>query len=276
MKQSKVRNFEKNENQFFAECKNWFIEYVDSFINDDVDYVKNITLKKEHTLNVCSNIKDIGLSLKLNASELCIAEVIALFHDLGRFEQYRNYRTFSDSKSVNHAELGVDILERNGILDSLNEAVRELILKAVKYHNHALVPKNETIETVFFAQLIRDADKLDIYRIVTEYYRERGKGIRNKTIELDLADKIDISDKVSEQVLNKCIVDIKNIRTLNDFKLLQMSWVFDVNFLYSFNAIKTKNYLNQICDSLPQTKLTAAISEVVFLHLNECCGKIKI
>ena len=246
--------------------KEWFYKYVSSFKNEDAELVKNIILKEEHTIQVCKNIRAIGKSLKLRPNDLHIANIIALFHDIGRFEQYKMYRTFSDAKSVNHAELGVEILQKHKVLDNLHKYTKNLILKAISYHNRASLPKNETEECVFFTKLIRDADKLDIFRVVTEYYAGLDIGIRNKSIELDLPNTPGVSEKVQTQLLNKSIVNIKDIQTFNDFKLLQMGWIFDINFLHTFHSIKSKNYLEKISKTLPETKVTNEIFEVIYAH----------
>ena len=87
--------------------KAWFDEYRHRFDSDDSTLQENIDLKAEHTRRVCEAIRDIGRSLCLSEEDLCLAEACGLLHDIGRFEQYRQYRTFADYKSQNHATLGV-------------------------------------------------------------------------------------------------------------------------------------------------------------------------
>jgi hypothetical protein len=48
--------------------------------------------------------------------------------------------------------------------------------------------------------------------------------------------------------------------TLNDFKLLQISWVFDLNFGPTFRAVHDRRYIEKIAANLPRTQ---EISEVV-------------
>ena len=98
-----------------AHLKDWFSNYVQTFKHGDKDLQKNIILKEKHTTQVCKEILNIGEQLKLNDDELRLSEVIALFHDVGRFEQYTRYKTFVDRKSANHAELGIKILTKNKV-----------------------------------------------------------------------------------------------------------------------------------------------------------------
>ncbi len=253
------------------EIKKWFFDYVQSFKNDDMQLLDNIRLKEKHTVQVCKEIIEIGNSLGLRQNELYMAKIIALLHDIGRFEQYKIYRTFADNKSVNHAELGVEILRKNRVLDTLKYRSKDLILKSVKYHNQAFLPGNETDECMFFTKLIRDADKLDIYRVVTEYYMEKLNSKQNKTIELDLPNTPDISANVCESLLNKKIVNFNDIKNLNDFKLLQIGWIFDINFSATFNNVKSRRYLEIISKTLPNTEQIKDIFNVIYLHLNNNC-----
>jgi hypothetical protein len=88
---------------------------------------------------------------------------------------------------------------------------------------------------------------------VTDYYhRENGK--RNGAIELDLPDSPGFSEEVYQDLMNKRIVNIGHVKNLNDFKLLQISWIFDINFDITRKAIKSRRYLEVIRDVLPKSK----------------------
>jgi hypothetical protein len=53
---------------------------------------------------------------------------------------------------------------------------------------------------------------------------------------------------------------MKDLKTLNDFKLLQISWVFDINFIPSFRAIEKNNFIDMIEETLPKVKeITGAV-----------------
>lgn len=235
------------------DLKNWFSDYVREFKQGDKDFRRNIVLKEEHTYRVCNEILALGEQLGLNRSEQRFAEVIALFHDIGRFEQYARYHTFVDRKSENHAELGVKILRRHGVLDQLAESARRLIYRTIRYHNRAALPPEETDRCLFFTKLLRDADKLDIWKVVTDYYH-RKDGRRNGALELDLPDTPGISDEVHQDLINEeRIVDVHHISNLNDFKLLQMGWIFDINFRPTLHSIRSRRYLEMIRIVLPNS-----------------------
>jgi HD domain. len=251
-----------------AALKNWFAGYVQSFKTGDDDLRQNIALKEEHTGLVCREILGIGEKLGLRDEDLWLAEVIALFHDIGRFEQYANFRTFVDRQSVNHAEHGVKILRESGILDNLDESARKLILCAILYHNRVTLPQEETKECLFFTRLLRDADKLDIWRVVTDYYRQKN-GKRNGAIELGLPDTSGISDDVYRYLMEGRIVDFTHLKNLNDFKLLQVGWIYDINFAPTFQSIQKRGYMKMIRDALPASEETEKIFSRVQSYLDE-------
>lgn len=259
-----LRNITKKD---VNDLKEWFDNYVYTFKTGDKNQRENIALKEEHTRRVRKEILDIGKELELDEHALCLAETIALFHDIGRFEQYARYQTFVDSRSVDHALLGVKILEDNTVLRSLDKPVQDLILRTIRYHNRATLPREETETCLFFAKLLRDADKLDIWRVVTDHYHQE-KDKRNDAIEYGLPDTPVISEEVYYDLMNKKIVDITHVRNLNDFKLLQIGWVFDINFSSTLQRVKTRHYLDMIRDVLPKTKKIKDIFAVAQSFLN--------
>lgn len=261
-KEMLIKVSEKN----VADLKNWFTNYVQTFRTGDSNQQQNITLKEEHTLRVCQEIVDIGNQLKLSKNELYLSVIIALLHDIGRFEQYNRYQTFLDSQSVNHAELGINILEKSNILANFDKQVKSIIFRTIRYHNRAKLPQKETKNCLFFAKLLRDADKLDILKVVTDYYHQKNRK-RNGAIELGLPDTPDISDEVYYDLISEKIVDIKHVKNLNDFKLLQVGWVFDVNFSPTLQRIKTRRYVEMIRDVLPECQKTEDIFTVVHSYL---------
>jgi putative nucleotidyltransferase with HDIG domain len=243
--------------------KNWFYLYVRSFHSKDPEFQKNIDLKEQHTKRVCKETFEIGRDLGLDDADLRVGEITALFHDVGRFEQYRQFRTFSDRLSVNHAEFGVNILKQERVLDRLPDPVKNLILKVIANHNRAQLPMEEDEKCLFFSRLLRDADKLDIWRVVTEYYQQKEAGGKNEAIELDLPDTPGISRKVFENMRRGMPVLFDDMQNLNDFKLLQAGWVYDVNFAPTLSRLKDRGYLKRLQRTLPDTGEIQSIFKVL-------------
>ena len=259
------------DNETLDHLASWFSGYVQTFEKNDPEMERNILLKIEHTFRVCGEIRALGRSLGFAAADLRTAEAAALLHDVGRFPQYSRYRTFSDRRSCDHAALSVSVLRDEGVLDGIHPGERELILRAVSYHNRAFIPEEEEDDRcIFFSKLLRDADKLDVWALLLEYYRLRdGEGRRNEALELDLPDGPGISEEVCRSLLAGEIVKVKDLRAQNDFKLLQASWIFDLNFRPALVAVRDRAYLKRTREHLPRSEEVNRIFELLGSRLEE-------
>lgn len=235
--------------------RSWFSDYSGGFYSGNHDPVidKNIRLKEEHTLRVCENIVLIGQSLNLDRNKLYLALAAALFHDVGRFTQFKTYKTFDDTRSENHALIGIKVLEETGVLSRLPETEQSLIIKAVKYHNLPRLPDNESGDCLLFSGLVRDADKLDIWNVFIKYNEERDVS-PNPSLYLALPDVPEYSESFIDDILNNRVSENRDFKTFNDMKLFQLSWVFDINFPFTFLCIEKRNYLEKLISSLPATE----------------------
>ncbi|MCK4662859.1 MAG: HD domain-containing protein [Bacteroidales bacterium] len=242
--------------------KTWFNNYVNSFKSDNPNYQQNIEIKIKHSKNVCNEILDIGKSINLNENDLYLAETLALFHDIGRFEQYDKYHTFSDKRSENHSIIGINVLRNSDILKNLRSSTSDMILRCILYHNRPELPSGETEKCLLFTKLLRDADKVDIFRVVTEYYTRKDK-TRNSSIELELPDNPNISDKIYKNIIDKNVIMMEDVENLNDFKLLQLGWIFDINFSRTYEIINHREYLPIIISSLPKSGKIVHINTII-------------
>ena len=256
------------DQETLLELKKWFADYVKTFQSDVPEDQLNIDLKEKHTRLVCEEIIDIGRSLALSDSDLRLAEVTALFHDVGRFEQYARYRSFLDIKTENHALLGIRIIQTNHVLDAIDEETSDLIFYAISNHNRACLTNNGSERQLFFTKLLRDADKLDIWRVVTEYYRD-DNGKQNGALELNLPDTPGISEGVYKDLMEGKIVKAEHLINLNDFKLLQIGWVFDLNFLKTLQLVRERKYIEKIYKVLPESDKVSKVYKTVLDYLEK-------
>jgi hypothetical protein len=233
--------------------RTWFSAFAREYARGDGDLRRNILMKQSHTNRVCREALAIGRSLGLTPAQLRTIEVIVLLHDVGRFEQYARHRTFSDAQSENHAKLTLAILRTRNVLDRFTPQVRSLVRRAIAYHNLPQIPPGvRDRDVLLFSRLMRDADKLDIWRLVIQYYNaEPGK--KNHAIAIGLPETPGISPEVYADLCAGRIVHSEHLRNLNDFKLLQMGWVFDVNFVPTLRMVKRRKYLEKLRAALPQT-----------------------
>jgi hypothetical protein len=245
-----------------TKIRGWWRSYVRRFNTGDADLRRNMRLKESHTRRVCREAQKIGRALHLPPDDLRLAEAIVLLHDVGRFDQYSRYRTFSDGKSENHALLGLRIIRRERVLNHLPGRESSILRSAIRYHNLALLPLIQDRRILFFSRLLRDADKLDIWRLVIDYYNAP-PGRKNHAISIGIPDTAGITPEVMEDLRALRIVASKNVRCLNDFKLLQLGWVFDVNFLPSFKAVRKRSYLERISEVLQRDEVAREAFNIV-------------
>lgn len=255
--------------QVVMDLRDWFTGYVRKFYREgDPDFQQNIHIKRDHTERVTEEIIYLGKQLGLNEDELNISEIIALFHDIGRFEQYERYQTFSDIRSEDHARLGIRILKEYDTLGMLDKETQKLILCAIEYHNRPFLPVRESEICHFYSRLIRDADKLDIWNVVTGYY-QRKDGHRNSALELELPDTPGISEEVYHSLINRQIVHSKHVKNINDIKLLQAGWIYDINFEPTFRCVRERGYLETLRKNLPDTEEILGIFKIMDAYMKE-------
>lgn len=240
--------------------KLWVSRYCRSFSFDDEEQQRNIALKELHTINVSANMLSIARAVLQNRNKEFIAEAIGLLHDIGRFPQYAQYRTFRDSHSVNHGRLGAEVLKEKNVLAALLPDEQELIADAVRFHNAYAIPEGLDPDKKFFLKMIRDADKLDIWRVFADYY-EKDPSERESAAGLGLPDRPGYSDTVVTCLAEKRLSRLSDLRTLNDFGIMQLTWVYDLNFPVSFRLASERGYIERIISILPQTgEIARAVS----------------
>jgi len=246
----------------------WFDKYAAGFYGDDEYVNANINLKQEHSKRTCKEMLYLAGELGLDEKGRRIAEAIALFHDIGRFEQFVRCRTYNDTRSLNHCLLGVEVLKKTGVLECLEREERELIEKAVEYHGVKELPGDLNGECLLFSKMIRDADKLDIFYVVTEYYRQYRDNPEDFKLEIEFPDEPGYSEEVLEEVLCGRRIDYGLPRTLNDIKLLQVAWVYDVNFAATLKRIRQRKFMEKIIEFLPRNEDIERVKEKILEYID--------
>lgn len=209
-------------------------------------YIKNYdetngrtTLKIEHIMRTAEMSRQIAEDLKLKQEDIKLATLIGLLHDIGRFEQIKRYDTFSDSKSINHGELGVEILFSN---DFIREFVEEdifdnIIRVAILNHNRNQIEDGLTEREKLHAKIIRDADKTDIMYVLTS------DKIR------DIWGKDSINDSILTPEIYREFIEDKEIQyhkkeTEADDVISHLAYLYDFNYPYGLQKIKEKGYID--------------------------------
>jgi len=230
----------------------WFDSYVEPYLDTDEEGAVNIRLKIEHTRKVCDDMALISAGESLSPEDSRIASAVALLHDVGRFPQYQRWRTFRDSDSDNHARLAIDVIREKKLLSNLDQQEQLLIEEAVRFHNLLEVPRQIHSPTRLFIKLIRDADKMDIWRLFSELLA-LPPYMRASAATLGFADLPDeVSNGCIKTLTGGSVVQLDSVSTLNDFKLLQISWVYDLNFQSSRRLVLERGHIPALAASLPE------------------------
>lgn len=235
--------------------KKWFGTFVSKFYQEgDIFLNENIRLKECHTHRVCKEMRQLATALQMSVPDAVLAEAIALLHDAGRFPQFQKYRTYKDTISENHCLMALKVIEEQQMLDVVAADEREVIIKAVEFHGALRIPDGLDERTVFFTKMIRDVDKIDIFTLLVENYTILASDPQNFKWEIEFPNTPQCNPKIVDAVLNGRLVDYRDLQTVADAKLLQLGWVYDINFDYSLRQLYDRGYLQSIIDLLPKKK----------------------
>lgn len=230
----------------------WFGAFTAPYLEEGPEHVGPVRLKIEHTHHVLSNARSIVDSEDFSPLVQRAALLAALYHDTGRFPQYRRWRTFSDPRSVNHALLGGRTLREAGALDDEPVEVRRLVLGAVVMHNRFRVPSGIPDDARTVTDVVRDADKLDIFRVMAPHLAPGAE--RDKVVVLHVEDAPGKwSPVIVADVLAGRVASYADLRYVNDFRLLLGTWVRDLRFPASRRMLAASGLVENILSALPDS-----------------------
>jgi putative nucleotidyltransferase with HDIG domain len=216
----------------------------------------HIVLKRDHSLRVHALAAKIVAGEGLGPAVPYLAA--ALVHDIGRFAQFERFGTYRDDMSVDHGDIGAQVLREGGFLAELGVSERECVMTAVRLHNKRELP--DGLDPLFrsVCEVVRDADKLDIVPVVLA--RMLPGGPRDDVVTLGLEDAPDRwSEGVFEVVAAGVSPAYSDMRFLNDFKLLLASWGPGLRHRASRRIFARRAYLDALFGSLPGTSRFAAL-----------------
>jgi predicted metal-dependent HD superfamily phosphohydrolase len=222
-----------------------FAGYVALYHNGDKEYDSHIQLKHEHTRRVCEEIRSLGESLGMNTEELDFVEVLGWLHDIGRFEQYDRYATFADAESENHARISLRVIQKLGLLKDLDQEKKEIIRQAILNHNLPRLPGINSPEVDFYSRLLRDADKLDIWRVSLEY------NIFHRIKTGSFPDTYKVPGDLLKCFEEERIIFLDQVDSFYDSILFRMSWIYDLSFPHTFRRVKERGILQGLAAKLP-------------------------
>lgn len=244
----------------------WFQAYADREIAVCPHDPAPLQLKLFHSMQVVDNARAICAGEHLPEERACL--LAALYHDVGRFAQYRQWKTFKDRDSVNHGLLSSTLLEECQVLRNEPELAEEVIA-AVRWHNAFRLP--EDVQANVAARVVRDADKLDILRVIDGHLASEGP--YEPTVILSLPDdRRGFSQKVLDCALRGEIASYTDLTCVNDFRLLLGTWVHGLNFATSRQMMARQGHVERLLAPLPEDIFGTA-KKALLASLTTCAGR---
>ena len=210
--------------------------------------------KLNHIIRVSENCVYIAKNIKLDENDILKAEICGLYHDIGRFSQLRDYKTLDDSKSVNHGIEGYNTIIKNNLLNSADKIEAETILNSVKFHNAISIPDNLNEQSVLFTNIVRDADKLDIFFMLNEAIVTNK--IQNDKSTVWNLDFKEANQVILDKILNNECASYSEVKSATDVCILQLGWIYDLNFYPTLQHIKDMKCIENINRIIPLNKKT--------------------
>lgn len=213
-------------------------------------YDKNndkVRLKIVHTFGVVKQATAIAKRMNLSQEDTELARLIALLHDIGRFEQLKRFDSFEPT-TMNHAAYGVELLFEEGMIRQFisEDTYDSVIRTAIAKHSDFALENITDERTYLHARLIRDADKLDNCRVKLQDALETFMDASAEEIGAQ-----EISPVIYDSVFqNRCILSEDRV-TKMDYWVSYIAYFFDINFAASFDIIAEHHYLKRIVERIP-------------------------
>lgn len=226
-----------------AHAKQEFEKYLDEYDRED----EQIRLKIVHTYGVVKYAGEIARRMDCSGEDVELAELIGLLHDIGRFEQIREFHSFEPG-AMNHAVYGAELLfgEKKLIRRFVeDDRFDELIDAAIHRHSDFKLEGIHDARTLFHAKLIRDADKLDNCRVKLEESIEAMLGASAEKAGEGL-----ISPKVWESCLRRESVVSADRRIPLDYWVSYLAQYYDINFPETCEIIDEENYITRVAERI--------------------------
>ena len=217
-----------------------FKEFINKYDNQE-DFGFN--LKVVHTYFVSKNAKELANKLNLSEEDVALAELIGLLHDIGRLEEIKAMNGFNSVK-FNHAMHASKMLFEDKLIRLFTDDDKYdyIIKNAIENHNKLNIDTNLDDRSLLHARIIRDADKLDNYRVKKdEKIEEIFAGRVKSKEELEVSE---ISNKIYQTVLLEKCVDIHDRLYPLDYWVCVLAFTFDLYFKETLQIVKDNDYIN--------------------------------
>lgn len=259
--------------------KNVFKKYTDNYDTSD----EKIKLKVDHTYRVAALSERIARSLGLGDDDTNLAWLIGMLHDIGRFEQLKNYGTFSDAESIDHAHYGVELLFEDGLIEKFasenaakdlkgtkdlkeTKEISELDILRTAIWNHSAyrVEEGLTDRVKMFCNIIRDADKIDILKVNYDVTLEVIYDVTTEELK-----NSGVTDEVMKAFMEHHAVLRSLKKTPIDNLVGHAALVFELVYNESFKIVKEQGYIEKMLSYVSDNQDTVKKFEIMRNDMNK-------
>ncbi len=234
----------------------WYHDYVDRFRGDAWRPMHE--MKYRHCLRVSANAAAIAKGQGWPDIQIRTARALGLLHDAGRFSQFAEFGTFYDPDSCNHAHRSFDVITAEGVLADLPADDRDAIAQAVRLHNVRAVPDDLAAEIAHMLRALRDADKIDIIKVVGDAVdADDREQLDDMVWGLDLHGPV--NDDLIRAIGSRQEFCYTKLASLADTLLLHLSWVWSICYPAAMRLIANRSVIERIGRQLPDTPDIATI-----------------
>src|SRR5699024_1652246 len=156
----------------------------------------------------------------------------ALLHDIGRFEQLKEFHSFNDAL-FDHAQFGVKVRFEDGMIRRFvkDDRYDSVIRKAIAFHSVFSLDQAGplTEQEALHCRLIRDADKMDNFRVKDTEAIETLFDVPEETVARE-----PITPVIMDTVRKRQSVYSPDRVTHMDCWVSYLAFIFDLNFPSSF------------------------------------------
>ena len=210
------------------------------------EYIKKIDMnntwakaKYFHSLKSMDLARTMAADMGIfDEEELVVIELIALFHDIGNFEEKGH--NYLDNMNEDSTMKSIEILFEDGLIRKITKETKydNIIKLGIFCHNKEGLPKNIDKKTVCICNIMKDIYRIEELRMVINYPY--------------------IDNRIKEYPTTEVYNEFKSFKEVNakmadnnaDNILIALSNLFNINYKISYSIIKEKQYIEKIIDSL--------------------------
>ena len=213
----------------------YFEEYIKKYDMNN----NNTKAKYFHSIKSMDMARIIATSLNIfSEEEIIIMELIALFHDIGSFEN-KTYNNL-DFEEEDTTMKSIEILFDEGLIRKITPETKydNIIKLGIFCHNKDGLPQGIDTKTIHICNIMKDIYRLEQIRMIINYpyIDNRIKSYPSALVYNDFKTFKCINSKMSDNSADNILIALSNM--------------FNINYDISYGIIEENDYVGKIIDSL--------------------------